>query len=149
MKNQFHPKYHRKHFWISALKFFVVFWRLPGSFLGFQQSSLFMILLTKSTESTKSFKEAPGSYKKFQGRIPEIFSLVFWMKLIFHKDILKLTDLQEVSIRQLHIGLVISTGSLLFCKYVTYIVLLLNIVNFQFQLFRSYMAKLMYQCSPS
>ena len=42
-----------------------------------------MILLTKS----------PGSYKKFQGRIPEIFLLVFWMKLIFHKDILKLTDL--------------------------------------------------------
>ena len=38
-------------------------------------------------------RKPPGSYKKFQGRIPEIFSLVFWMKLIFHKDILKLTDL--------------------------------------------------------
>ena len=29
-------KYQRKYFWISALKFFVAFWGLPGSFLGFQ-----------------------------------------------------------------------------------------------------------------
>jgi hypothetical protein len=35
MKNQFHPKYQRKYFWNSALKFFVVSWGLPGSFLGF------------------------------------------------------------------------------------------------------------------
>ena len=33
------------------------------------------------------------TYKKIQGRNPEIFSLVFLMKLIFHKDILKFTDL--------------------------------------------------------
>ena len=33
-----------------------------------------------------------GSYKKYQGRIPEIFLLVFWMKLIFNEDTLKLTD---------------------------------------------------------
>ena len=31
----------------------------------------------------------PESYKKFEGRNPEIFSVVFWMKLIFHEDILK------------------------------------------------------------
>ena len=49
--------------------------------------------ITKSQGSTKSFQEAPRKLQKIQGRIPEIFSLVFWMKLIFHKDILKLTDL--------------------------------------------------------
>ena len=32
MKNQFHTKYQRKYFWISALKFFVASWGLPGSF---------------------------------------------------------------------------------------------------------------------
>ena len=31
-ENQFHPKYQQKHFWISALKFFVASWGLPGSF---------------------------------------------------------------------------------------------------------------------
>jgi len=51
-----------------------------------------MILLTKSPGSPKSCQEA-SSYKKFQGRNPEIFSLVFWMRLIFHRDILELTDL--------------------------------------------------------
>ena len=35
----------------------------------------------------------PGNYKKFQGRNPEIISLQFWDKLIFQKDIIKLTDL--------------------------------------------------------
>ena len=34
MKNQFHPKYQQKYFWISALKFFVASWGLPGRFLG-------------------------------------------------------------------------------------------------------------------
>ena len=66
MKNQFHPKYQQKYFWIFALIFFVAFWASTAS-----------------------------SYKKFQGRIPEIFLLVFWMKLIFHKEILKSTDLRN------------------------------------------------------
>ena len=35
MKNQFHPKYQQKYFWISTLKFFVAFWGLPASFFGF------------------------------------------------------------------------------------------------------------------
>ena len=35
----------------------------------------------------------PGRYKKFQGRNPEIISLVFWKKLSFHKDIIESTDL--------------------------------------------------------
>ena len=44
-------------------------------------------------EAQIASRKPSGSYKKFQGRIPEIFSLVFCMKLIFHKDILKSTDL--------------------------------------------------------
>jgi hypothetical protein len=67
-------------------------WKLFGA-----SASLFIILLTKSPGSSKSFQEAsrkpPGSCKKIQGRNPEIISLVFWMKLSFHKDIIKLTDL--------------------------------------------------------
>ena len=38
-------------------------------------------------------RKPPESFKKFESRNPEIFSLVFWMKLISHKDIFKLTDL--------------------------------------------------------
>ena len=41
----------------------------------------------------KASRKPPGRYKKFQGRNPEIISLVFWKKLSFHKDIIKLTDL--------------------------------------------------------
>ena len=41
----------------------------------------------------KASRKPPGSYKKFQGRNPEIISLLFWDKLIFHKDIIKSTDL--------------------------------------------------------
>ena len=40
----------------------------------------------------KASGKPPGSYKKIQGRNPEIILLVFWEKLIFHKDIMKLTD---------------------------------------------------------
>ena len=48
-------------------------------------------------EAQKASRKPPGSYKKFQGRNPEIISLVFWKKLIFHKDIIKLTDLYLAS----------------------------------------------------
>jgi hypothetical protein len=34
MKCQFHPKYQRNYFLISALNFFAASWGLPGSFLG-------------------------------------------------------------------------------------------------------------------
>ena len=44
-------------------------------------------------EAKKASRKPPGSYKKFQGRNTEIILLVFWKKLIFHKDIMKLTDL--------------------------------------------------------
>ena len=82
MRNQFHPKYQRKYFWISALNFFVAFWKLFG---------LPRDLVSKIINK-EAYRKPPGSYKKFQGRNPEIFLLVFWMKPIFHKDILKLKD---------------------------------------------------------
>ena len=62
------------------------------SFLLFPKTSLnrkFTVLI-KSPESPKSFQEAT---KKFRVEILEIISLVFWKKLSFHKDIIKLTDL--------------------------------------------------------
>ena len=40
----------------------------------------------------------PGSYKKTQGRSPEIISLVFLSKRWNQKDILKLTDLYFASV---------------------------------------------------
>jgi len=62
--------------------FFLAFWGLPVAFFIYD-----------ITKSQKASRKPPGSYKKFQGRNLVIFSLVFWMKLIFHKDILKSTDL--------------------------------------------------------
>ena len=86
MKDQFHPKYQRKYFWNSALKFFVASRGLPGDLVS-------NIINKEGYWKPKKLPGSPKSYKKFQGRNSEIFSLVFWMKLIFHKDILKLTDL--------------------------------------------------------
>ena len=64
-------------------EFFVAFWGLFGLPVAF--------LIYDITQ--KASRKPLGSYKKFQGRIPEIFLLVFWMKMIFHQDILKSTDL--------------------------------------------------------
>ena len=44
-------------------------------------------------EAQKASRKPPGRYKKFQGRNPELISLVFWKKFSDQKDILKLTDL--------------------------------------------------------
>ena len=44
----------------------------------------------------KASRKPPGSYKEFHGRNPEIISLLFWDKLIFHKDIIKLSDLYQL-----------------------------------------------------
>ena len=41
----------------------------------------------------KASKKPPGSSKEFQGRNTEIISWIFWEKLIFDKDIIKLSDL--------------------------------------------------------
>ena len=58
MKNQFHPKYQRKYFWISALKFFVAFWGLPGSFLGLPGDLVSNII---NKEVYRKPKKLPGS----------------------------------------------------------------------------------------
>ena len=44
-------------------------------------------------EAQRASMKPPGSYKKTQGRNPEIISLVFLSKQYYQKDILKLTDL--------------------------------------------------------
>ena len=67
MENQFHPNTNDNSE-ISALNFFAAFWGLPGSFLGFEWPSLFMILLTKSPGNTKSFQEAPRKLQKNSGQ---------------------------------------------------------------------------------
>ena len=64
---------------------------IPGRFL----EALFYLwyYLLSPHEAQKASRKPPESYKKFQGRNNEIFSLVFWKKLSFHKDILRLSDL--------------------------------------------------------
>jgi hypothetical protein len=80
--------------WISSLNFFCsflgAFWKLfelPGDLVS--------NIINKEAyrKSQKASRKPPGRYKKLQGRNPEIISLVFWKKLSFHKDIIKLTDL--------------------------------------------------------
>ena len=68
---------------ISALKVFPATFGLPG----------ILILLTKSPGTPKKLPGNPQEATKNQGRNPEIISLLFWDKLIFHKDIMKSTDL--------------------------------------------------------
>jgi hypothetical protein len=75
---------------ISALKFFVSSW---GGFLEAFWASLDIINKEAYRKPKKASRKPPGSYKKIQGRNPEIISLLFWDKLIFHKDIIKSTDL--------------------------------------------------------
>ena len=67
---------------------------IPGSFFGLLVGFfIYDITELSPKEAQKASRKPPGSYKKSQGRNPEIISLVFWEKLIFHKDIIKLTDL--------------------------------------------------------
>ena len=74
--------------------FLGAYWKLFGAFCRLPYL-WYYLLNTQEAGSPKSLQDPPlpGSYKKFQGRNSEIISLVFWMKLLFHKDILKLTDL--------------------------------------------------------
>ena len=53
-----------------------------------------MILLTKSPGSPKKLPgNPPGSYQKFQGRIPYNIFVAILVETMTQKDILKLTDL--------------------------------------------------------
>ena len=63
---------------------------------GLDAKPLFLqvdMLIKSQGSPKKASRKPPGSYKKFQGRNPEIISLVFWKKFSDQKDILKLTDL--------------------------------------------------------
>jgi hypothetical protein len=51
--------------------------------------------LLSPQEAKNASRKPPGSCKKIQGLNQEIISLVFWKKLSFHKDIIKLTDLYD------------------------------------------------------
>ena len=51
--------------------------------------------LLSPKEAQKASRKPPESYTKFQGRNPEIISLLYWEKLIFRRDIIKLTDLYK------------------------------------------------------
>ena len=50
-------------------------------------------------KAQKASRKPPGSYKNIPGRNPEIITLVFWKKLSFHMDILRLTDLYRSLLR--------------------------------------------------
>ena len=88
------PKNQQNYFWISALKFFCsflgAFWklfRLPADIVSD------IIHKESYRKSPKASRKPQGSYKKFQGRNPEIITLDFWKKFSDQKDILNLTDL--------------------------------------------------------
>ena len=76
-----------KLFPVFCPEVFCSFLGASWKFLGLPVGFLFMILLTKSPGSPKSFQEAPWEgTKNFRA---EIISLLFWKKLSFHKDIMK------------------------------------------------------------
>ena len=88
MKNQFHPKYQRKYFWISALKFFVASWGLPGDLVS--------NMIDK--EAYRTPKKIPGSpkeatYKNFQGRNPYNIFVAILENQCPHEFIPSLIDL--------------------------------------------------------
>ena len=53
MKNQFHPKYQQNYFWITALKFFVASWGLPGD-------------LVSNTINKEAYKKPQTFFKKLK-----------------------------------------------------------------------------------
>ena len=79
-------------FRISALKVFISSLALPENFLGFPVAFLINNDITQKVpkKPQKTSRKPPGRYKKFQGRNPEIISLIFLEKLIIHKDIYKI-----------------------------------------------------------
>ena len=79
---------------ISALKFFVASWGLPGSFLGLPGDLVSNIINKEAYRSPKKLSGSPKeAIKTFRVEILTIFSLVFWKKFLHQKDILILTDL--------------------------------------------------------
>ena len=74
MKNQFHPKYQRKYFWNSALKFLVASWKLFGL-----PGDLVSNIINK--EGYWKPKKLPGSPQKgtknFRAKIQKYFGWYF------------------------------------------------------------------------
>ena len=60
---------------ISALDLFLPSWELPGNFLGLPGDLVSNIM---NKELQKVSRNPTGRHIKFQGRNPEIISLVFW-----------------------------------------------------------------------
>ena len=86
MINQFHPKYQKKYFWISALKLFVASWRLPGSFLGIPGDLVSNIIDKEAyRKPRKAFKNPREALKTFNGEILKIFQMVFMIKTMTPK----------------------------------------------------------------
>jgi hypothetical protein len=66
---------------ISSLKIFVPSWGLPGRFFGLPRDLVSNIMNKEAyRKPQKSSRKPQGRYIKFQGRSPEIISLVFWKK---------------------------------------------------------------------
>ena len=82
---------------ISALKFFVASWGLPGSFLGLPGNLVNNII---NKEAYRKHQKLPGSPKEakktFRAEIFTIFLLLLWSKRWHQKDILKSTDLYQI-----------------------------------------------------
>jgi hypothetical protein len=79
-----------------CLEFFCSFLRASWKLFGLPGDLVCNIINREAyRKSQKASRKTPGRYKKFQGRNPEIISLVFWKKLSYHMDILKLTDLYK------------------------------------------------------
>ena len=68
MKDQFHPKYQRKYFRNSALKFLVASWGLPGSFLGFLGTKLVIIINKEGYWKPKKLPGSPQNATKNSGQ---------------------------------------------------------------------------------
>ena len=79
---------------ISALKFFVASWGLPGSFLGLSGNLVNNIINKEAYwKPQKDSRKPQGSYKNFQGRNPyNIFDAILENGCP-HKSILSLADL--------------------------------------------------------
>ena len=83
---------------ISALKFCVAFWELPGSFPGSffgLPGDLLISVLNKEAYSKpkKASRKPQGSNKNFQGRNPYNIFVAILENRCHHKFILSLTDL--------------------------------------------------------
>jgi hypothetical protein len=64
---------------ISALKYFVASWGLPGRLLGVSGDLVCNIINKEANRKpTRSPKKLPGSYKTFRAEILTIFFMLFW-----------------------------------------------------------------------